>query len=53
MHSFYISFITGMKVGIELLDQHMLESDGAWGVEIDLLILRFSYIRIYDVEYEE
>ena len=44
MHFFIFNFITGMKLGLELLDEEVLESEGAWGIEFDLLILRVAYI---------
>mgnify|MGYP000447458546 CR=1 FL=1 len=41
---FSISFITGMMLGLEILDQHQLGVEDAWGIQLDLLILRFLFV---------
>lgn len=45
-----VSFISGMKIGLELLDQDYLESEGAWGIVIDLAIIRFAFLRNIDLD---
>lgn len=37
------SLISGVSLGIELLDSEQLQSDNSWGFVIDLLIFRIGY----------
>ena len=45
-----LSPISGVKLGIELLDSNLLESENAWGFVLDLLILRVSYYHNINVD---
>jgi len=45
MNIILLDFISGMSIGIELFTGDDLEEDDVFAFQIDLLILRITYIR--------
>lgn len=47
IHSLSVSFISGMKIGLELFTGEDLYEEDAFALTIDLLIIRLTYIISY------